>query len=272
MKSPLAYIGGKSKLSKQIIPLIPKHQTYCEVFCGGAWIFFGKQPSKTEVINDFDSNLISFYRVVQNHMEEFLRQFKWCLASREWFEDWKNQLDGRGLTDIQKAARYYYIQRLAYGGRVRNRSYGTQTEGPPRINLLRLEEEMSEIYLRLTGVHIENLSWADVIAKYDSPGTFFYCDPPYYLCPDYKHNFILDDFIELAETLKNISGRFMLSINDHPDIRKVFSQFIHKEVSLLYTIRSKGPTKANELIYSNYELKEYKEPTLFQEDFCSGNF
>ncbi|WP_035242145.1 DNA adenine methylase, partial [Desulfobacter vibrioformis] len=76
MKSPLAYIGGKSKLSKQITSLIPEHRVYCEVFSGGAWIFFAKQPSKVEVINDLDSDLISFYRVVQNHLEEFLKQFK----------------------------------------------------------------------------------------------------------------------------------------------------------------------------------------------------
>lgn len=137
---------------------------------------------------------------------------------------------------------------------------------------MRPEEERSEIYLRLTGVHIENLSWADVIAKYDRPETFFIVIPHTTLCPDYKHNFILKDFIELADTLKNIKGTFVLSINDHPDTRKVFSQFIRKKVSLLYTIGSKGPTKANELIYSNYELKEYKEPTLFQTDWDSVNF
>ena len=264
MKSPLAYIGGKSKLSKQIIPLIPNHHTYCEVFCGGAWIFFGKEPSKTEVINDLDSDLVSFYRVVQNHMEEFLKQFKWCLSSREWFEDWKVQLSGQGLTDIQRAARYYYNQRLAYGGRVRNRSFGMQSDGPPRINLLRLEEEMSEIYLRLIGVHIENLSWKNLIPRYDGPDVFYYCDPPYYLCPDYKHNFALDDFKSLANTLANIKGKFMLSINDHQDIRAIFKSFYHKEVSLLYTVGQK-PVEANELIYSNYKLKDYREPTLFSE-------
>ncbi|MCP3943934.1 MAG: DNA adenine methylase, partial [Desulfobacteraceae bacterium] len=151
MKSPLAYIGGKSKLSKQIVSLIPEHKIYCEVFSGGAWVFFRKPPSKVEVINDLDSDLISFYRVVQNHLEEFLKQFKWLLTSREMFKDWKDQLEARGLTDIQKAARYYYVQRLAFGGRVRNRSYGVQIDGrTPRINLLRLEEEMSAIHLRLS--------------------------------------------------------------------------------------------------------------------------
>lgn len=118
MDSPLTYVGGKSKLSAEIISLIPDHKIYCEVFAGAGWVFFRKDPSKSEVLNDLDSDLISFYRVLQNHLEEFLKQFKWLLQSREQFEDWKSQLDGRGLTDIQKAARYYYLQRLCFGGRV----------------------------------------------------------------------------------------------------------------------------------------------------------
>ena len=117
MKSPLVYVGGKSILSKQIISMIPEHKIYCEVFAGAGWVFFKKEPSKSEIINDLDSDLISFYRVLQNHLEEFLRQYKWLLQSREWFNDWKDQLDGRGLTDIQKAARYYYLQRLCFGGK-----------------------------------------------------------------------------------------------------------------------------------------------------------
>ncbi|MBA3012513.1 MAG: DNA adenine methylase, partial [Proteobacteria bacterium] len=153
MNSPFAYIGGKSRLSKQIIAAIPDHKTYCEVFSGAAWVFFRKPISKVEVINDLDSDLVTFYRVVQNHLEEFLKQFKWLLTSREWFQDWKDQLEIRGLTDIQKAARYYYVQRLAFGGKVKHRSYGVQIDrSVPRINLLRLEEEMSSVHLRLAHV------------------------------------------------------------------------------------------------------------------------
>ena len=267
MNSPFAYIGGKSRLSKQIISFIPEHRIYCEVFSGAAWVFFRKRPSRVEVINDLDSELIAFYRVVQNHLEEFLRQFKWLLTSREWFEDYKSQLEAGGLTDIQKAARYYYVQRLAFGGKVRDRSYGVELDGrTPRINLLRLEEEMSAIHLRLSSVRIENLPWQRLIEKYDRPETFFYCDPPYHGCPDYKHNFTLENFQEMAGLLKGIQGKFMLSINDHPEIREVFRPFHRKSVSLLYTVSSKEPVKVQELIYSNFELKNYaaQEIDLFK--------
>lgn len=251
MNSPFAYIGGKPRLSKQIISEIPDHKTYCEVFSGAAWVFFRKKPSAVEVLNDLDSDLIAFYRVVQAHLEEFLKQFKWLLTSREWFEDWKSQLDSRGLTDIQKAARYYYVQRQAFGGRVRGRTYGVQPDRKPRINLVRMEEEMSAVHLRLAQVWIENLSWQQLIPRYDRLDAFFYCDPPYFECPDYKHNLVLEDYVAMAEILSQIKGKFLLSINDHPEMRKVFKGFRRRSVSLIYSVGTK-PTKAKELLIQNY--------------------
>jgi DNA adenine methylase len=154
MDSPLVYIGGKSKLAQTIIQLIPNHKTYCEVFCGAGWVFFRKERSPYEVINDLDSDLITFYRVLQNHLEEFLRQFKWVLSSRQFFDDCKSQLESKGLTDIQRAARYYYVQRHSFAGKVNQRSFGLSTNKSPRINLLRLEEDLSDVYLRLTNIVI----------------------------------------------------------------------------------------------------------------------
>jgi DNA adenine methylase len=252
MNSPLSYVGGKSKLSKTIIDLIPDHKTYCEVFAGAGWVFFRKEPSKYEVLNDLDGDLVSFYRVLQNHLEEFLRQFKWLLSSREWFEDWKDQLNGRGLTDIQRAARYYYVQRLCFGGKVKGRTYGTTVEHAPRINLVRLEEELSAVHLRLANVIVENLDWKDVIEKYDREGTFFYIDPPYYKTACYKYNFHkLDNFIELCERLRQIKGDFILSINDHPDMREVFKSFNLRPISVGYSVQRGEGIEGRELLISN---------------------
>ncbi len=251
-KSPLAYIGGKSRLAKTIIPMIPEHRTYCEVFAGAAWVFFSKEESRVEVINDLDSDLVSFYRCVQNHLEEFLKQFKWLLSSRKWFEDWKTQIEGPGLTDIQRAARYYYIQRLCFGGRVRNRTFGLARDRRPRINLLRLEEEMSELHLRLSTVTIENLPAIDFIQRYDAEDVFFYCDPPYHKKPFYAHNMEIVDYQRLADTLGKIKGKFILSINDHPDMQDVFKNFNILPVSLQYTIGTGKSTKGKELIIKNF--------------------
>lgn len=260
MKSPLAYVGGKSKLSKYIISIIPEHKVYCEVFSGAAWVFFKKPESEVEVLNDLDSDLVSFYRVVSSHLEEFLKQYRWCLAnSREWFEDWKNQIEARGLTDIQRAARYYYIQRLTFGGKVKHRNYGvTIDRKTPRLNLMRIEEEMSAVHLRLTNVRVENLSWEKLIPRYDRPDTFFYCDPPYFESPEYKHNFEYQDFVDLAGMLATIKGKFLLSINDHPKMREVFKHFNRQPVSLLYSLSGR-PTKGRELIITNFSIKKIRD-------------
>lgn len=255
MDSPLAYIGGKSKLSKTIINMIPEHRAYCEVFAGAGWVFFRKDPSRYETINDLDGDLVAFYRVVQNHLEEFLRQFKWLLSSREWFEDWKRQQEAGGLTDIQRAARYYYLQRLCFGGRVRGRVFGVSQMRPPRINLLRIEEEMSEVHLRLVRVTIENLPWQEFLKRYDKTQTFFYLDPPYFRAPYYMHNLQLEDYGEMAEILAKIKAKFILSINDLPEIRETFKEFKLKPVSLKYSVKqdkSEGLTPAKELLITNY--------------------
>jgi len=252
MNSPLAYIGGKSKLSDTIIKMIPEHQAYCEAFCGAAWVFFRKDPSKYETINDLDSDLVCFYRVLQNHPEEFLRQFKWLLSSREWFEDWKRQQAAGGLTDIQRAARYYYLQRHSFAGRVRARTFGTGPMRRPRVNLLRMEEELSEVHLRIATVTIENLPWQEFVRRYDRPQTFFYLDPPYYKAPYYEHNLELEDYKEMAEILAALKAKFILSINDLPEMRAVFEGFNIKPVELKYSVSKGKQTEAKELLINNF--------------------
>lgn len=232
--------------------MIPEHRAYCEVFSGAAWVFFRKPPSKYETINDLDSDLVCFYRVVQNHLEEFLKQFKWLLSSREWFEDWKRQQEAGGLTDIQRAARYYYLQRHCFAGRVRGRTFGAS--GPlrsPRINLLRLEEELSAVHLRLATVSIENLPWQEFIKRYDRKQTLFYLDPPYYKAPVYAHNLELEDYQEMAQILADVRAQFILSINDRPEMRETFKGFKIKPVRLKYSVKKEGLTEGKELLVSN---------------------
>jgi DNA adenine methylase len=262
MDSPLCYIGGKSQLSRQIIEKIPSHSTYVECFSGAAWVFFRKIPSKYEVINDKDGDLVSFYRVLQNHFEEFIKQFKWLVMSRQWWTEWNNQLGTGGLTDIQRAARYYYVQRQCFGGKVRGRTFGTQTEHAPRINLIRMEEELSDVHFRLSKVMIENLDYKDLVNRYDKPESFFYLDPPYYKAPFYMYNMELPDFVTMVELLKKVTGKFMLSINDHPDIVEIFKDFIIEKVDVNYSVQSSGDCIGKELIIRNYDNFERVEPQM----------
>lgn len=252
MRSPLCYIGGKSRLAQTIIKEIPEHQTYAEVFAGAGWVFFGKEPSRYEVLNDINSDLVAFYRVLQNHCEEFCRQFKFLLCSREWFHDWKNQLSAGGLTDIQRAARFYYVQRLGYGGKVVGRVFGKSIARHPRINLLRIEEELSEIHLRLARVTIENLPWEEFLGRYDQPETIFYLDPPYWGFEGfYGPNFSREDFSHMADRLDTLKARFILSLNNVPEVLETFRAFSIREVKTAYSAATDRVNSVTELLISN---------------------
>ncbi len=172
------WIGGKRRLAKYILPLFPEHDCYVEPFCGAAALYFMKKQTHVEVLNDINSELVNMYRVIKHHLDEFTKQFRWALTSREMYR-WLQITPVETLTDIQRAARFYYLQKLAFGGKVVNQSFGTATTTAPRLNLLRLEEELSQAHLRLSQTYIEHLAWQDCVRKYDREHTLFYCDPPY---------------------------------------------------------------------------------------------
>jgi DNA adenine methylase len=253
MKGPIPWIGGKSLLARSIIGLFPEHHTYCEVFAGGAHVLFTKEPSKVEIINDINKDLVGLFRVLQNHLEEFCRMFKWCLVSRDWWKDWGSQLEAGGLTDIQRAARFYYIQRLGFGGKVHGRTYGTGPKEGPRINLIRMEEDLSAIHLRLARVRIENLPFDEFITRNDRPETLFYLDPPYFGVENYygKGIFSRDAFARLADQLARIQGRFILSLNDTPEIRETFKAFRIDTITTRYSCSKGESKKAREVLISN---------------------
>ena len=237
-KGFFGWIGGKSRLAKTLIETINQqdHSCYVEVFAGAAHVFFRKQEVKTEIINDINSDIINLYRILQNHLEEFCRYFKWVLVSREEF-DRLNRVEATTLTDIQRAARFYYLQKSAFGGRPHNRTFGTATTSKPRMNLLRIEEDLSAAHLRLARVTIENLKWQEILQRYDREHTLFYLDPPYYDCENYygKGLFKRDEFVEMAEILKSIKGKFVLSLNDKPEVRALFQGFNIQPVSVGYS-------------------------------------
>lgn len=240
-------------MASRIVDLIPAHTHYGEVFAGAGWVFFNKPESRHESLNDLNSDLVAFYRVLQNHLEEFCRQFRWLISSRELFNDWNRQLAAGGLTDIQKAAKFYYLQRQAFGGKLTGRTFGTCSAKAPRINLLRLEEELSEVHLRLARVVIEHLPWQEYVSRYDSPSTFFYADPPYWGFEDFygKGMFARQDFAALAAHLAAIKGKFILSINDVPAIRSTFAAFNMRTVKTIYCNKKVAP-EVQELLISNF--------------------
>lgn len=254
MNSFLAYMGGKSLLAKKIVAKIPKHNCYCEVFAGAAWILFKKEESDVEIINDINTDLVTLYRVIKLHLEEFIRYLKWILVSRDEFERFKLE-NQETLTDIQRAVRFYYLLKLGYAARIKDPSFSITTTSKPRLNLLRIEEELSAVHLRLARVYIENRPFEAVISRFDKPDTFYYVDPPYYGFEDYYGPgcFKREDFAVLKEILSGITGKFIMSINDVEEIRSLFKDFKIESVETSYLAGGAHKKKAvSELLISNY--------------------
>jgi len=239
-------MGGKRRLAKHILPNFPDHQCYVEPFAGGAALFFMKEPSKVEVLNDTNSELVNLYRVVQHHLEEFMRQFKWALVSREIYA-WEKLKHVDTLTDIQRAARFFYLQQQGFGAKP-SHTFGTATTSAPSLNLLRLEERLSAAHLRLSRVYVEHLDWKEVIRRYDRPHTLHYLDPPYWQTAGYGSDFPLEEYQAMATIAREVKGKVVISINDHPDIREIFDGFRLQEVSLRHTVGGGSGKQAGELI------------------------
>ncbi len=251
----IPWIGGKRRLADRIFPLFPQHSCYVEPFAGGAALFFLRPvPAEVEVLNDVNGDLINLYRVVQNHLEEFVRQFKWSLSSRQVFK-WLQMTRPETLTDIQRAARFYYLQQSAFGGRVDGQTYGTATTTPPGLNLLRLEETLSAAHLRLSSTYIEHLSWHEVIKKYDREHTLFYCDPPYWETEGYGVTFEFEQYQEMARMLKQIKGKAIISLNDHPAIRECFADFNIETTDIKYTVGGGKGSEAKEVLIFSWDIQ-----------------
>lgn len=250
----IPWMGGKRRLADKLLPLFPSHDCYVEVFCGGAALYFLRPfPAKTEVINDINGDLVNLYRVVQHHMEEFVRQFKWAISSRQIFK-WQQMTPAETLTDIQRAARFYYLQQHAFGGKVDGQTFGTATTGSP-INLCRIEENLSAAHLRLAGTYVENLSWRECVKRYDRAHTFFYMDPPYWQTEGYGVDFDFQNYLDMAELMRTTKGKVMVSINDHPDIRRAFNGMHFLELDIKYSVANNHGAAATsgELVITNWD-------------------
>lgn len=250
----LAWPGGKRRLAKTLLPIIESrpHTCYVEVFSGAASMLMLRQPAEVEVLNDINVELGNLHRIVKNHLEELLRQFKWSLASRKLYE-WAKATPPEILTDIQRSARFLYIQKLSFGGKVSNTTFGISPSQPPRFNILRLEEDLSQAHLRLAQVWIETLDWHDCIRRWDRDYTLFFLDPPYWQTEGYGVPFPLEEYERLAEAMRTMKGSAVLTINDHPTMRQIFKGFRSQKVPISYTIGgTAGREKRNELIFENW--------------------
>ena len=260
--APVApWLGGKRNLARRICAIIDAAPcvTYAEPFVGMGGIFLRRSSRhRAEVINDRGRDIANLFRILQRHYPQFLETLRFQLTTRAEFLRLV-QVDPDTLTDLERAARFLYLQRTAFGGKVSGRNFGVDKTRSARFNLTTLEPMLEDLHSRLAGVVIECLDWSDFIPRYDAGGTLFYLDPPYWGCEDDygKAMFARADFARLAQLLAGIKGRFIMSLNDLPEVRQTFAGFDLTEVRTTYTISAARNDPAGgraELLISNWTL------------------
>lgn len=224
MNSFISWIGGKHILAKKIISIMPGHHTYVEVFGGAGWVLFRKSPSRVECWNDLNSDLVNLFRVARDRLDAFKNRQYFLLASREEYQTFQQNLKtGKFRDDIDRAIAFYYCIKHSFGSGIFT-GWAFGPDRPPRYC-----NSLGHLYAaheRLKSVFIDNLSYERLIANWDKKETLFYCDPPYYMLLKkpgrgyYQCDFTADDHVRLRDTLKGISGKFILSYDDDPEIRK----------------------------------------------------
>jgi len=257
LKSPIKWVGGKSKLAKIILPMFPKHDGYVEVFGGSAYMLFSKEPSKWEVLNDYDSNLMNFWSVVKNAPEQFIESFNYILVSRETFDTYKQKYKNNDFNDaIEKAHVFYYLVKAGFGADMKNPVFGTGKDRN-RLRLEQIKDDINEAYKRLLKVTIENKSFEDIFRIYDSKNTLFYLDPPYRNKKQYAiGNFTDEQYKLLADCCKNAKGKWLCTINDDEYIRELFKDFNIIDHKVYYSVckTDNGRKDFQELIITNYDV------------------
>jgi len=255
MIGPLPYIGGKNRLAKTIIAMLPEHITYVEPFAGGAQVLFHKLPSNVEVLNDLDFDIVNFFRVCQWHYEELIRYLRFCFASRKLHE-LHVKTDPATLTDIQRAGRFFYLQKNSFGGLILKPKFHYGVTQPSNYNPSRIPEIIEQAHHRLARVQIESRPYEQILETFDRPTTVFYLDPPYWGPKLYRHNFTENDFQLLAERLARLKGQFILSLNDRPEVRDTFRDFHIRREEISYTAQARPLKRYGELLITNFETAE----------------
>lgn len=250
------YIGGKRRLARRLCHLIDAvdHVTYVETFMGMGGVFLRrtKRP-RVEVINDLSEDVATFFRVLQRHYVAFMDMMRFQVTSRAGFERLM-RVDASTQTDLERAARFLYLQRLAFGGKVTGRNFGIDPGSSGSFDVTKLGPVLEAIHERLSGVWIERLHYRDLIERWDREGTLFYLDPPYFGCEDDYGTELFErgEFERMAEQLATIAGRFILSLNAHPEVLRIFARFAIVIVPTKYSVGGGDATASvEEVVISN---------------------
>jgi len=261
MKSPIKWKGGKSGSVKTILPIIPEHKCYVEPFFGGGWIYFAKEKSKVEVINDMNGELINLFEILRTHYEEFKHRFDFVLKSKELFLEYRKTIADKTLTPLERAFRFYYVNQNAFSGLIRynqsggcNSSFAGSPDREAQSSFWNIDK-IKNAHERMRETIIEHDDYKNIIKRYDREHTLFFLDPPYEGLDKRTYNGENTfDYDELLEQCRNMKGKFILTLNGN--LEEKFKEFNIIPNSVHYSMGCTTEcTKAYKvIIIMNYDI------------------
>lgn len=269
-KSPISWVGGKTQLAPVIVSLMPQHDHYVEVCCGSLQVFFAKPPSPLETINDKNGDLMNFWLVCRDHLDEFKQKVKWTPYSRRLFEIW----NAEPLPDdpVERAARWFYLNCARYSavfhGGWSYLKIKSDCGSPPARRFRSRIGRLEAVRERLADVQIECADYSDVIERFGAgERNLLYIDPPYVGSEaHYEELFTTEDHENLAALLRKAEARIILSYGDHPVVRELYKEWYIREVSVVrhaaHVQEGGRKPRGAELILTNYQA----DPDLFSID------
>lgn len=217
----LRWPGGKSRMLKRLLPMIPPHVCYGEAFSGGLAVLLAKERSKVEVVNDVNGDLVALYRNLQFHLPALLGEINWLFSSRKNLRDFIAQ---PGLTELQRAARFLLVNRTSFGGNMNSFAVAKSAGGGAAFDRATVGELLGKAHDRLDRVVVEQLPYERFLANYDSKETFFFLDPPYLNADtgSYK-GWTEEQLREMRKRVGKLKGQWLVTVDDSPLNRDLFS-------------------------------------------------
>lgn len=270
------WYGGKFSHLDWLLPLLPDCHHYCEPFAGSAAVLLNRAPAPIETYNDLDGEVCNFFRVLRSQKTKLTKAIGLTPFSREEF-DVACTLDP-SISDLERARRFYVRARQVRTGLAQTATLGrwancknTSRAGMSGVvsRWLGGVEALPDIGERFLRVQIENRPAVDVIKLYDSPTTFFYCDPPYIHetrgdSRAYGHEMSDDQHMELAEVLNDAEGFVAFSNYDCDLINRLYSRPKWKKIFGPEKIIHSTKGTRQEVLWVNYDLPEGKMASLFE--------
>lgn len=260
LKTPITYYGGKQKLVSKILPLIPTHELYAEPFIGGGAVFWAKEPSPVEVINDTNRELINFYEMCKNEFVDLEKRIRISLHSRSLHSDAKViNANPHMFSRIDRAWAVWVLAAQSFASML-DGSFGyDKAKGTTSKKISNKREDFTEDFsIRLQNVQIENTDALRIIRSRDTLDSFFYCDPPYFNsdCGHYD-GYTVEDFEMLLKTLSESKGKFLLSSYPSPLLKDFKQRFNWHQIEIEQRVSvHRGAGKAKrEVLTANYPVK-----------------